>query len=47
MGAELPDSGTLVARLDTDGNIATNQAGDLSAEIYVSKGQLSSLILDQ
>ena len=47
MGAELPDSGTLVARLDTDGNVATNQAGDLSAEIYVSKGQLSSLILGQ
>ena len=45
MGGELPASGTLVARLDSDGNVATAHAGDLSVEILAARGELSTLTL--
>lgn len=45
MGGELPESGTLVARLDSDGNVATAHAGDLAVEFLATRGQLTALIL--
>lgn len=45
MGAELPETGILVARLDTDGNVASASPGDLAIEIPVTKGQLTTLTL--
>ena len=47
MGAELPDSGILVARLDADGNVATSDASDLAVEVLATKGQRVSLTLGQ
>lgn len=47
MGAELPDSGVLVARLDADGNVATADAADLAVEVLATKGQQVSLTLGQ
>lgn len=47
MGAELPASGVLVARLDTDGNVATAEASDLAAEILATRGQRVRLTLGQ
>ena len=47
MGAELPDRGILVARLDSDGNVTTSEATDLVAEVPAAKGQLTRLTLGQ
>ena len=47
MGAELPDKGILVARVDTDGNVTTSEATDLVAEVPAAKGQLTRLTLGQ
>ena len=47
MGAELPDRGILVARVDTDGNVTTSETTDLVAEVPAAKGQLTRLTLGQ
>jgi tetratricopeptide (TPR) repeat protein len=45
MGAELPESGLLTARLDFDGSASTRTAGDLAAEAEMSIGQSVTLVL--
>lgn len=47
MGAELPEQGILVARIDTDGDVTTTDATDLVVEIPASKGQLTRVTLGQ
>lgn len=47
MGAELPPSGTLVARLDTDGDISTNDPGDRQAQTAAEMGSTTRLVLGQ
>ncbi len=45
MGAELPASGVLVARLDADGSASTTGPGDLSAEAAANGGGSTTLVL--
>jgi tetratricopeptide (TPR) repeat protein len=45
MGAALPESGLLTARLDSDGSVTTRSPGDLAAEMQVTVGQGVTLIL--
>lgn len=45
MGDELPATGILVARLDTDGDVATADATDLAAEGIATKGEWVRLTL--
>lgn len=45
LGRPLPDSGTLTARLDTDGNASTRQPRDLAAEVDARSGTPSELAL--
>lgn len=47
MGAELPDRGIMIARLDTDGNVTTSQTTDLVAELPASKGSVVRMVLGQ
>jgi cytochrome c-type biogenesis protein CcmH len=47
MGAELPDAGILVARLDGDGDISTTGPGDLQAQTPAELGTTSRLVLEQ
>ncbi len=46
MGALLPESGTVSARLDADGSASTRDASDLAASAEVSVGDAISLTLD-
>lgn len=45
MGAELPESGTIVVRLDSDGTASTTSAEDLGVEAPATKGQTTRLTL--
>ncbi len=45
MGAELPGSGLLVARLDADGSASTRGEGDLEATAEATRGSSSRLVL--
>ncbi len=45
MGAELPVTGRLIAKVDTDGDIATTDPADLVAEVDASLGQPVRLTL--
>jgi hypothetical protein len=47
MGAELPASGILVARLDGDGDVSTTGPGDLQAQAQAAMGTTTSLVLGQ
>ncbi len=47
MGAELPSSGILVARLDADGSASTSGPEDLAAEAAASGGGSTTLVLDR
>jgi cytochrome c-type biogenesis protein CcmH len=47
MGAELPAAGILVARLDGDGDISTNDPGDLQAQTPAELGTTTRLVLEQ
>ena len=47
MGAELPERGILVARLDTDGNVTTSDPTDLVIETSASMGQVTRVTLGQ
>lgn len=45
MGAELPATGILVARLDGDGDVSTTGPGDLQAEAAAEMGATTRLVL--
>ncbi|MGB6854774.1 MAG: tetratricopeptide repeat protein [Thermoanaerobaculia bacterium] len=47
MGAELPESGILVARLDGDGDVSTTGPGDLQAQSAAEMGSTTRLVLGQ
>ncbi|TNF71769.1 MAG: tetratricopeptide repeat protein [Acidobacteria bacterium] len=47
MGAELPATGILVARLDGDGDVSTTGPGDLQAEAEAVMGSTTRLVLGQ
>lgn len=46
LGRPLPESGTVGARLDGDGNAMSREEGDLEAEAAASAGSLTELVLD-
>lgn len=46
LGRPLPESGTVGARLDGDGNAMSRQEGDLEAETGATAGSLTELVLD-
>jgi cytochrome c-type biogenesis protein CcmH len=45
MGAELPATGILVARLDGDGDVSTSSPGDLQAQSEAAMGTTTQLVL--
>lgn len=45
IGAALPDEGTLMVRLDSDGNASTRSDDDLSAEATAAIGSVTTLVL--
>ena len=47
MGAELPDVGTLVARLDSDGSASTRSDTDLEVQTTAEMGTTTRLVLER
>jgi tetratricopeptide (TPR) repeat protein len=45
MGQPLPEAGTVLVRLDADGNVSTRQEGELTAEVEMQVGETVSATL--